>query len=151
MSNKSTHLVRLSSEFWAIIGSAVAVGALVLTVSGWHRGDIQGLRVEMGSMEAGLRGDMGNLESNLRGEMSNLETNLRGEMVNLEGNLRGDMKGLEAGLRGEIKAVDEKLSAKIDKLERGQAGISARLAVVESHVLGASGMAGEEGVANPAP
>ena len=107
MSNRSTHLVRLSSEFWAIIGSAVAVGALVLTVSGWHRGDMQVLRVEMG----------------------NLETNLRGE----------------------IRLVDEKLSAKIDKLEQGQAGISARLAVVESHVLGGSAVAGDDGRTEAAP
>ena len=117
MGNQSTQS-RLSAEFWAIIGSAIAIGALVLTVSGWHRGDIQGLRVEMGSMETGLRGDMGNLETNLRGE---------------------------------IRLVDEKLSAKIDKLEQGQAGISARLAVVESHVLGGSAVVGDDGGTEAAP
>jgi len=44
---------------------------------------------------------------------------------------------LETGLRAEIKALDNRLSARIDKLEEGKALISARLTVVESHVLGA--------------
>ena len=141
--------IRLSSEFWAIIGSALAIGALMLTVSGWHRSDIQSLREriagvegnlrgEMGSLESNLRGDMSSLETNLRGEVANLETNLRGEIANVETNLRGEIANVETNLRAEIKSLDKGLSGRIDKLEEGQALISARLAVVESHVLGAS-------------
>ena len=108
--------IRLSSEFWAIIGSAVALGALMLTVSGWHRSDIQSLRERIVGVEGNLRADMATLETNLR----------------------ADMAALEANLRGEIKALDDRLSARIDSLQEGQTLIGARLAVVESHVLGAS-------------
>ncbi len=107
MTNKPAPFAGMSSEFWAIIGSAIAIGALMLTVSGWHRGDIQSLRVEMGGVEASLR---------------------------------GEIRTVDAKLSREIRAVDAKLSGKIDKLEEGQARIDARLAVVESHVLGVSGL-----------
>ncbi len=156
MLNKLLPSEGMSSEFWAIIGSAIAIGALMLTVSGWHRGDIQSLRAEMigreaalrgemGSVQTSLRGEMGSFQTNLRGELANLEANLRSDMGRLERNLRGDMERLEVNLRGEIRAVDAKLSSKIDELEQGQARIDARLAVVESHVLGASAVAGPEG------
>ena len=132
MASENTR-IRLSSEFWAIIGSAVAIGALMLTVSGWHRSDIQSLRERIVGVEEKLHGEMGNL----RGNMGSLESNLRADMARLESNLRGEMANLETGLRAEIKALDNRLSARIDKLEEGQALISARLTVVESHVLGA--------------
>ena len=122
--------IRLSSEFWAIIGSAVAIGALMLTVSGWHRGDIQSLRERIGGVEGVLHGEMGSL----RGEMGSL----RGEMGSLESNLRGEIANLETNLRAEIQGLDDRLSARIDRLQEGQTLISARLAVLESHVLGAS-------------
>lgn len=120
MPNRTAPLVGLSSEFWAIIGSATAIGALVLTVSGWHRGDIQGLRAEMGGVEASLSGEIRAVDAKLSGEI----------------------RAVDAKLSSEIRAVDAKLSSKIDKLEEGQARIDARLGVVESHVLGVSGLDG---------
>ena len=122
MASENTR-VRLSSEFWAIIGSAVAIGALMLTVSGWHRSDIQSIRERIVGVEEKLHAEMGSL----RGNLGSLESSLRGEMANLE-----------TDLRAEIKALDDGLSARIDRLQEGQALISARLAVVESHVLGES-------------
>ena len=119
MAHASALEPRRSSEFWAIVGSAIAIGALILTVSGWQRSDIRE-----------LRGDIRGVDSNLRGEIATLETNLRGEIATLETNLRG-----------ELQAVEEKLSSKIESLQEGQALIGARLAVVESHVLGASSLA----------
>lgn len=108
MTHASAIKPRRSSEFWAIVGSATAIGALILTVSGWQRSDIRE-----------LRGEIRSVDSNLRGELASLETNLRSE----------------------LQAVEDKLSSKIESLQEGQALIGARLAVVESHVLGASSVA----------
>ena len=130
MTHASALEPRRSSEFWAIVGSAIAIGALILTVSGWQRSDIRE-----------LRGDIRGVDSNLRGEIATLETNLRGEIATLETNLRGEIATLETNLRGELQAVEVKLSSKIESLQEGQALIGARLAVVESHVLGASSVA----------
>ena len=130
MTHASAIKPRRSSEFWAIVGSAIAIGALILTVSGWQRSDIRELRGEIRSVDSNLRGDMATLETNLRGELASLETNLRGELASLETNLRS-----------ELQAVEEKLSSEIESLQEGQALIGARLAVVESHVLGASSVA----------
>ena len=76
--------IRLSSEFWAIIGSAVAIGALMLTVSGWHRSDIQSLRERMTGVEGNLRGEMANLETNLRAEIKALDQGLSARIDKLE-------------------------------------------------------------------
>ncbi len=152
MTHASALEPRRSSEFWAIVGSAIAIGALILTVSGWQRsdirelrGDIRGvdsnLRGEIATLETNLRGEIATLEINLRGEIATLETNLRSEIVTLGTNLRGEIATLETNLRGELQTVEEKLSSKIESLQEGQALIGARLAVVESHVLGASSLA----------
>lgn len=131
MLNRTAPFVGLSSEFWAIIGSATAIGALVLTVSGWHRGDIQGLRAEMGGVEASLSGEIRAVDAKLSAEIRAVDAKLSAEI-----------RAVDAKLSGEIQAVDAKLSSKIDKLEEGQARIDARLGVVESHVLGVSGLDG---------
>ena len=55
MSDESAIRARKPSpEFWAIIGSAIAVGALVLTVSGWQRSDIQDLRGQIRALDTKL-------------------------------------------------------------------------------------------------
>ena len=130
MAHASALEPRRSSEFWAIVGSATAIGVLILTVSAWQRSDIRE-----------LRGDIRGVDSNLRNVIATLETNLRGEIATLETNLRGEIATLETNLRGELQTVEEKLSSKIESLQEGQALIGARLAVVESHVLGASSVA----------
>ena len=54
---------RRSSEFWAIIGSAVAIGALTLTVSGWHRSDMESLRAQIGGVRDELRAEIGGVRA----------------------------------------------------------------------------------------
>ncbi len=141
MTHASALEPRRSSEFWAIVGSAIAIGALILTVSGWQRSDIRELRGDIRGVDSNLRGEIATLETNLRGEIATLETNLRSEIATLETNLRSEIATLETNLRGELQTVEEKLSSKIESLQEGQALIGARLAVVESHVLGASSLA----------
>ncbi len=141
MTHASALEPRRSSEFWAIVGSAIAIGALILTVSGWQRSDIRELRGDIRGVDSNLRGEIATLETNLRGEIATLETNLRGEIATLETNLRSEIATLETNLRGELQTVEEKLSSKIESLQEGQALIGARLAVVESHLLGASSLA----------
>ena len=130
---------RRSSEFWAIIGSAVAIGALTLTVSGWHRSDIESLRAEIG----GLRGEIGGLRAEMRTEIGGVRAEMRAEI----GGVRAEI----AGVRGEIRSLDERLTGRIDTLQEGQAQIFARLAVLESHVLGAAPVAQWGSAAEPAP
>ena len=112
---------RRSSEFWAIIGSAVAIGALTLTVSGWHQSDMESLRAEIGSVRAEMRAEIGGVRAEI------------------------------AGVRGEIRTLDERLTGRIDTLQEGQAQIFARLAVLESHVLGTAPVAQWGSAAEPAP
>ena len=130
---------RRSSEFWAIIGSAVAIGALTLTVSGWHRSDIESLRAQIGGVRDELRAEIGGV----RAEIGGVRAEMRAEI----GGVRAEI----AGVRGEIRSLDERLTGRIDTLQEGQAQIFARLAVLESHVLGAAPVAQWGSAAEPAP
>ena len=144
---------RRSSEFWAIIGSAVAIGALMLTVSGWHRSDIESLRAEIGGVRAeigGVRGEIGGV----RGEIGGLRAEMRTEIGDVRAEMRAEIGGVRGeigGLRGEVRALDERLSGRIDKLQEGQAQMVARLAVLESHVLGTAPVAQWGSAAESAP
>lgn len=111
---------KLTPEFWAIVGSAIAllvgligIAALLLTVAGWIRDDMQ----SMGTRIDGL------------------DTRLTGEIKALDAKLTGEIKALDTRLTGEIKALDTKLTGEIKALVGKVGALDKRLAVVESHVL----------------
>ena len=151
---------RRSSEFWAIIGSAVAIGALTLTVSGWHRSDMESLRAQIGGVRDELRAEIGGVRAEIggvRAEIGGVRAEMRAEIGGVRaeiGGVRGEIAGVRgeiAGVRGEIRSLDERLTGRIDTLQEGQAQIFARLAVLESHVLGAAPVAQWGSAAEPAP
>ena len=47
MADQDTSPRGLAPEFWAIIGTGVAIAALILTTAGWQRADMDGLRSDM--------------------------------------------------------------------------------------------------------
>ena len=57
---KST--LKPGSEFWTIIGTSVAMGALILTVTGWLREDIR----DLGAGLSALRGEVSELAVGLK-------------------------------------------------------------------------------------
>ena len=109
---RAKDLHKPSPEFWTIIGTLVAMGALILTVTGWLREDIRGLG-------AGL--------NVLQGEVNALAIGLNA--------LRGEVNVLAVGLKALEVKVD-KIDRRVDTIDRRVGTIDRRLAVVESHVLG---------------
>ena len=53
MANQVTPDRSLGPEFWAIIGTGVAIAALILTVAGWQRADMRELRQPIEAMQVG--------------------------------------------------------------------------------------------------
>ena len=122
---------KLTPEFWAIVGSAIAllagligIAALLLTVAGWIRDDMQSMGTRIDGLDTRLTGEIKALDAKLTGEIKALDTRLTGEIKALDIKLTGEIKALDTKLTGEIKALVGKVGA-LDK----------RLAVVESHVL----------------
>ena len=78
MANESAPTIRkLSAEFWAVIGSAVAIGALVLSTTGSLGDQIDGVdnKIERGNAE--LRSEIRKLQagqSAIRERLARLET-----------------------------------------------------------------------------
>ena len=44
---------RLGPEFWAVIGTGVAIAALILTVAGWQRADMRDLSRKIEGVQVG--------------------------------------------------------------------------------------------------
>ncbi len=103
---------RASPEFWTIVGTLVAMGALILTVTGWLREDIR-------DVSAGLKA--------LEGQVNALAVGFEALEVKV------DMldKRVE-----KIERRVETIERRVETIERRVETMDSRLAVVERHVLG---------------
>ena len=101
-----------SPEFWTIIGTLVAMGALILTVTGWLREDIRDLG-------AGLNA--------LQGEVHALAVGFKALEVKVD------------TLDRRVTTLDKRvttLDRRVERIDKRVERIDRRLAVVERHVLG---------------
>ena len=89
--------MKLSQELIAILAVGVTLTGLQVTQFVSLRGEIGGLRGEMGTMEAGLRDDMARMETRLRGEMDVLREDVRHDIdairIDIQ-DIRGDVRQL---------------------------------------------------------
>ena len=135
---------KLSPEFWAIIGAGVTllvaivgIAALILTVAGWIREDMQAMDARIGHLDAKLSAEIRALDTKLSAEIRVLDAKLSAEIRALDAKLSDKISALDAKLSGEISALDSKLSGEMREIDGKVAVIDKRLAVVESHVLDA--------------
>ena len=73
MANQATPDHSLGPEFWAIIGTGVAIAALILTVAEWQRADMWELRQQIEAMQLG--------QSEIRERLSAVESLIGGAVV----------------------------------------------------------------------
>ena len=52
-SETATPARNLGPEFWAVIGTAVAIAMLILTVAGWQRADMRALDLKLETIQEG--------------------------------------------------------------------------------------------------
>lgn len=67
MADQVTPSQSLGPEFWAVIGTGIAIAALILTVAGWQRADTRELRQEIRALDDNLSGKIETIQSDLAG------------------------------------------------------------------------------------
>lgn len=98
MSDESaTKTHKPSSEFWTTIGTFIAMGTLILTVTGWLRDDIRALSADLHALEADVN-SMGVDVKVLDSKIEVLDTNMSA--------LAADVKALDA----KVDTIDRRLA-----------------------------------------
>ncbi len=91
------------------------------------RAEVEPIKIDMKTMEAGIRQDMKTMEAGIRQDMKTMEAGIRQDMKTMEAGIRQDMKTMETGIRQDMKAMEARLDQRISNVE-------SRLCDVEVHL-----------------